>query len=198
MARSTLIGAAFGGVFVLLSFMPGVKYVTSNYKALFLVILIGWILAVNVGKNLVSDFDDLYSFGFEMFINYQSGDGFSARSNNSLFDMYNTIPSDIKTWLLGDAKWAEGNHYYKRVDAGYLRPLWYFGIIGMFFLFGYYMKVIHYVVYKGGVFYGKKFLPTVVLIAYVLILNYKGPVDLYFLLLPFVFCDKIFMAYDKN
>lgn len=188
MGRTTLIGGACGLLLIAYSLVKGR---VSFIKLIFAFAVTAGVAVFVVSKVMSSskyDFTLLSEFGFEMFINYLNGDGFDAHSNNAMRDMYDTIPSDLKTWIIGDAKWSEGDHYYKRVDTGYLRGLWYFGIVGLITLFIYYYKIIRYCVVRQRKFFGKTIIPFLAFMGYVLILNYKGPVDIYFYLLPYMYC----------
>ena len=191
MARATLVGALLGLFLILWGIVPRKYQKGKSLLAVFCVVIIAVLFYHSFKTNeAIKDFEDLTTFGFEMFINYKNGEGFTAHSNNRLLDMYNSIPSDIQTWLIGDGRWMEGDHYYKRVDTGYLRGLWYFGIVGLVCLFWYYYQSLKYLVYKTRVFYRKGLIPLLLFLLYVVVLNLKGPVDLFFLLIPFYFCDR--------
>lgn len=190
MGRSTMIGAFMGLGLIIYALIGGNR---NNHKLLISFVSTTFILYLTyvcILSSYTSDFEELAEFGFETFINYNSGQGFNAHSNERLADMYNTIPDNMKTWIIGDAKWSEGDHYYMRVDSGYLRGLWYFGILGLIALFYFYLKTIYYYVYKQKPFENKKTLVLICFALYVVVLNYKGPVDLFFLLLPFMYCTK--------
>ena len=61
--------------------------------------------------------------------------------------MWKTIPDNLKTWIIGDARYVDSVNggYYMHTDVGYLRVLWYGGVIGLFLylrqLFRYCRKV---------------------------------------------------------
>lgn len=189
MGRSTMIGGVIGLILISLSFSHDFSKTLKSLVATFISVSLVCFIYFGLASLISLNFEDLYKFGFEMFINYQNGDGFSAHSNEKLWMMYNTLPDDFATWLIGDAKWNEGDHYYMRVDPGYLRSLWYFGIVGLIALLWYFFRMICYVVVEKNVF-EKKMIPFMALSSYLLILYSKGPLDLYFYLLPFAFCDK--------
>lgn len=190
MGRTTIIGGAIGLALIALSFTQRRSGKTKTIISLAISLAVVFVVYSEFIASGSLDFDVLSEFGFEMFNNYQNGDGFSAHSNERLLDMYNTIPGDLMTWIIGDAKWSEGDHYYMRVDAGYLRGLWYFGIIGLVSLFWYYYRTVKYIIVEKLTFNGKKFIPMCAFIVYIAVLNGKGPTDLFFYIMPFVFCNK--------
>lgn len=190
MGRSTMIGAFIGFGLITYALIGGNR---NNHKLLISFVSATFFLYlayVCILSSYTSDYEELAEFGFETFINYNSGQGFHAHSNERLADMYNTIPDNLKTWIIGDAKWSEGDHYYKRVDTGYLRGLWYFGIVGLIALFYYYIKTIYYYIYQQKQFENKRYIVFLSFVVYTVVLNYKGPVDLILLLLPFMYCTK--------
>lgn len=82
-------------------------------------------------------------FAFEGMFNYFEKGEWSIASTNKLKTMY-VFPEILKTWLIGDGyfsnpaftdpyftgKVIEG--YYRGTDVGYLRFIFYFGLIGLF------------------------------------------------------------------
>lgn len=190
MGRTTSVGGIIGFSLIVLSFTQTFDSSIKTIAATAASLLIAYIVYAKLILSISWKFDVLYDFGFEMFNNYQSGDGLSVRSNEGLLDMYNIIPDHLGTWLIGDAKWEDGNHYYMRVDPGYLRGLWYFGLIGLTTLIWYFYKFIHHIIIERKLFNGKIIVPFLAFFIYVLFLNSKGPADLFFCLTPFIFCNK--------
>lgn len=112
-------------------------------------------------------FAKVYNFAFELFNNYEEGNGFRSTSTDVLLEMYN-IDISAKTFIFGDGKYSteEGN-YYKKTDVGYYRKILYFGVIGLslsillqYFLFG----------------NKKNKIETWILLALLLILELKGEI----------------------
>lgn len=80
-------------------------------------------------------------FGFEGFFSLWEKGMWEVQSNEILFEHMWTFPETLKTWLIGDGYGANpsGDPYYtgpdyhgfyKGTDIGYLRFLFYFGIVG--------------------------------------------------------------------
>ena len=83
-------------------------------------------------------------FAFEGFFNLVENGEYSVASNDTLKDMY-VFPDNLKTWIIGDGYfsnpyWSDANYiwqgqnrrgYYMGTDVGYLRFIFYFGVIGL-------------------------------------------------------------------
>lgn len=83
-------------------------------------------------------------FAFEGFFNLVETGHYSVASNDTLKDMY-VFPETLKTWIIGDGYfsnpyWSDPNYiwqgqnrrgYYMGTDVGYLRFIFYFGVIGL-------------------------------------------------------------------
>lgn len=78
-------------------------------------------------KNLDSDLQD---WAFSIFLTGED-DG----SAEHVKDWWTTTNFDIKTFLVGDARFTDPNDgYYKHVDVGYFREIFYGGIIGLYLI----------------------------------------------------------------
>jgi len=77
---------------------------------------------------------------------------------------------DFGTFILGTGRYSEANGaYYMDTDAGYMRVILYFGIIGFFLLL--FLQRLY--LYKE---YGSNRINRVVIIGFVLIMQIKGEV----------------------
>lgn len=97
-------------------------------------------------------FHDNIRFAFEGFFSIAEKGEWETHSNNILKNMI-VFPDNIKTWLIGDAYfdnpyWSDPYYvgprfhgYYMQTDIGYLRFIFYFGIIGLAFFIIYFVKV---------------------------------------------------------
>ena len=141
---------------------------------LFALIFIGIIICLP--SSLKSQLEDICNFAFELFIKYQNNGEVSSSSTDQLIDMYSILPSSLKTWIIGDGLWNDpkSSHYYMSTDIGYMRLIFYFGIIGlsMFMLFQYYS--IKYAIKKNK----NRRLPLFLLFLICIILNFKGITDI--------------------
>lgn len=142
-ARTTLIGLILGlGLFL---WQKRTTLLTYNLKILSIVIVLICVATIwvtylyNVNENVYR----LVRFGFEPFFNYFSGGEFATTSNQMLKNMY-VFPESLKTWIIGDGYFNNPNThdpyyvgesstfgYYMGTDVGYLRLIFYFGLIGL-------------------------------------------------------------------
>ena len=91
-------------------------------------------------------------FAFEGFFSIAEKGYWETNSNNILKNMI-VFPDNIKTWIIGDAYfdnpyWSDPYYvgpkfhgYYMQTDIGYLRFIFYFGLIGLIPFIAYFIKV---------------------------------------------------------
>ena len=91
------------------------------------------------------------------------------------------FPETIQTWIIGDGYWNNpyGSGYYMHTDVGYLRLIYYFGLVGLFVYLLMQVSII-----KNS-FEQKLLIYTIFL--YLLVLNLKGFTDLVSICLVFYF-----------
>lgn len=110
------------------------------------------------------DFRENIRFGFEGFFSLIEKGEWKVSSNEILKNML-VFPNNIKTWLIGDGYIIDPNEvdpyyvgpqwkgYYMGTDIGYLRFIFYFGLIGlvcfcMFFIYAAWCCMEKYKTYK--------------------------------------------------
>lgn len=133
MSRTTSIGAIVSLVYLLFSKMTFGWIVT--YKTMKL--LVGISLFVCLGLFIVfycyyniPAFKDYMEFGFQNFFNYGRSGEFTSNSTRNLMNMF-ILPDNFKTWIIGDAIFDIQGGFYMSTDIGYLRFIFYCGIIGL-------------------------------------------------------------------
>lgn len=125
---------------------------------------------------LQEDYGKIIDFGFEAFINLSENGELSTKSSDGLQEEHlKILPDDFKTYIIGDTKWMDGDHYYKGSDVGYTRLLFFFGIGGilLFLLYQYSVFSVLSTTYTNPIL--KKCFKFTFL--YVLILLIKGYTD---------------------
>lgn len=93
-------------------------------------------------------------FGFEGFFSLYEKGQWEVSSNNSLIWMLKNIkPENTRTWIIGDGYCGDPNNdpyyigsqpkggYYMGTDVGYMRFIFYFGILGTLVFMGYFYQV---------------------------------------------------------
>lgn len=93
----------------------------------------------------------LIHFGFEGFFSLFEKGTWEVSSNDKLMTMY-VFPDNLKTWIIGDGYFSNpyntdpfyigtrSGGYYMGTDVGYLRFIFYFGLIGLSAFIAFFMK----------------------------------------------------------
>lgn len=93
--------------------------------------------------NTSEQFNELMRFGFEGFFSLAETGEWMVASNETLESMI-VLPEDLETWIVGDGYFANQRNdvnylgdateggFYMGTDIGYLRFIFYFGLIGLF------------------------------------------------------------------
>lgn len=85
---------------------------------------------------LISTNEAAINWVFELFINYMDEGRFTSDSTNELKDMI-IFPNNLKTCFFGDGlAFTPTGGFYMDTDVGFLRSLFYWGILGSFIYYG--------------------------------------------------------------
>ena len=143
-ARTTLVGTIVGLVYLFIYISPFKLHISlATLKAWFwfLLEILIMILVVTALYNSDEKFKERTRFAFEGFFSIAEEGRWHTGSNDKLKSMY-VFPDNMETWIIGDGYFVnpagdlnylgeitEG--YYKDTDVGYLRFIFYFGLIGL-------------------------------------------------------------------
>lgn len=152
-SRTTTVGALMGIAYVVYVMMFGHMREGTWKKTAAVYLVSALVVAIPVVAyfyNVNYNFREELRFGFEGFFNLVENGKWEVHSNNVLESMV-VFPDNLKTWCLGDGffidttqdPWYVGptyKGYYMNTDIGYLRFIFYFGLIGlaiftMFFIY---------------------------------------------------------------
>lgn len=145
MSRTTSVGAIVALCYLFWRSRIFTLHLTLGMRRLY-----GWLTAVLLvaivgtayGYQTNPAFRANLRFGFEGFFSLVEKGRWDVHSNEILKNMY-VFPDNTKTWLIGDGYFENPNvaepyyvgpnwgGYYKGTDVGYLRFIYYFGIIGL-------------------------------------------------------------------
>lgn len=174
MARTTLVGTFFS---ILLLLIPNNYNLSlSKKKAGFLIglIIVPTVLLLAIYlfiPDIFKSLEYLIHFAFELFFNFFETGKLETTSSNATLRMFK-LPEHLKTWIIGDGRWVADNgiSYYMFTDIGYMRLLFYFGLLGTgsFFIYQ------HYIIKLA---FDNKVVPFLIF-SYFLVLNLKGFSDL--------------------
>ena len=183
-ARTTLIGFFISIIFFFFpekfSFITIVK-TFKKVLLLFLVLFVIFVLSGDFLKKIIIESSDnkMQKHALELFVNFFVSNKFETESTNDLKTMY-VYPDDLKTWIIGDGRFSaeDGIHYYKGTDVGYLRILFFMGLIGIsvFFFQKIYLFFSTIKLDKSISLDFKQFLFFLFIL--MIVLNFKGFVDL--------------------
>lgn len=119
--------------------------------SLFLPVIILVVIAVSY---MFATNPDAIDWAFEMFINMSNGE-IATASTDDLKTMWQVVPNNTRTWLLGDGMAQQENgSFYMEIDAGYLRSIFYWGLFGsvLYYFSNYkYYKIISRLVNKKDI-----------------------------------------------
>lgn len=145
-ARTTLVGSGIGLVYII--FMEIRRVGWSDPKdfqsslLVWIVLLVPVIPILTILYNSSPEFKDLMRFGFEGFFALFEKGEWDVASNSTLETMI-VWPDNFKTWVIGDGYFEnqrnDANYigdatelgYYMGTDIGYLRFIFYFGVVGL-------------------------------------------------------------------
>lgn len=176
--RTAVLGYAVGFIFYFVKYSSR-RIIKSIFKYSLFLLLIIIVLFVYINTDpFLSEIFMLYSnYAFQFYWNWLDGHGFEVSSLQSLERMYFLPPNE--NWLFGDGYYTSNSgDYYMSTDAGYMRYLLLFGVVGsLFFYLGF--LFISFVLYINI----KKFRLASVLVFLLILMgfifHYKGDVVLY-------------------
>lgn len=156
MSRTTIIGVAAALSYWLWESISGNKNGFKLLKSCGIMLLIG-IPIIIIAYNINYTFYSKFRFGFEGFFNLIEHGEWHTSSNDKLQTMY-VFPDNLKTWLIGDGYFEDVSkdpyyigynwlYFYMGTDVGYLRFIFYFGIIGLFAFCLFFIKCATYLIW---------------------------------------------------
>ncbi|WP_291051438.1 MULTISPECIES: hypothetical protein [unclassified Empedobacter] len=191
-ARTTVIGFCLSMLLYFNPFQKKIKIKTKDKWKLiaYFILLLFLVYFVNISlfHSDNSKFNQLFDFGFDLFINFFETGNANSASLNQMNEMY-IWPTELETYVIGDGRFmgVGSDYYYKGTDIGWIRLLYYFGIPGtvIYFITHYFIirkSIKRYPIYKVTFW---------MLLIYFFILNFKGFSDIIFLIIPFLLTINI-------
>lgn len=143
-ARTTIVGVGLSLLYAISTFRPErvSRSMFRVIRALMLILLMTIPIVVHL-YNSSPQFHELSRFAFEGFFSLAETGEWEIDSNEKLKSMI-VFPDNFKTWFIGDGYFSNpyysdplyvGSYiggYYMGTDIGYLRFIFYFGLIGLF------------------------------------------------------------------
>jgi hypothetical protein len=207
-SRTTLIGIAIAfGYLMWTTFIHLRNLKANNLRAWrwLIVVLIVCLPVIVYSYQTNSRIHKNIRFGFEGFFSLAEKGRWEVSSNDRLKNMY-VYPQALKTWLIGDGYFANpkstdpnyigtnSEGFYMSTDVGYLRFIFYFGVIGL-------MGISFFIIKSGdyciGIFPDYKLL-FLMLLAVNFIVWFKVSTDI-FLVFALILCaSQKTMGGDKE
>ena len=187
MARTTIVGALMALAMLLYNVLRNNIRINTLFSifsfTIFVIIFISYFTTY-----LSEDFDTIIKFGFQMFISKQETGEMHVDSWDSMVSMYR-FPSEFTTWIIGDGRWMNDSKdgFYMATDIGFIRMIYYFGIIGLLSYLFLHFHLFRIICYNDRT-WGKSLL--LLLFMFVCIINCKGFVDILQCLFLFYFCEE--------
>lgn len=132
MSRTTSIGAIVSLVYLLfnkISFGSVISYRAMKVFVGSLAFVFVVSLLLIYCYNNIPIFREYMEFGFQNFFNYSRTGEFTSNSTENLKGMF-ILPDNLKTWIIGDALFDVPGGFYMATDVGYLRFIFYCGLVG--------------------------------------------------------------------
>lgn len=157
-ARTTYVGVVISIMFLICRYLPNILKTPLGAFRILSVILSIVIFLVPFLVYLYNTDPQVHKmlrFAFEGFFNLAETGQWSIASNEFLKTMY-VFPDNIKTWIIGDGYFNNPINvdpyyvgeitggYYMGTDVGYLRFIFYFGIVGLLAFILFFIKVTQY------------------------------------------------------
>lgn len=134
-ARTTYVGMILGMAYIVYRtgiWKRQIKYSDLRFWRVMIGILFVLVLVCIYFYNNSPGFREWFRFGFEGFVSLVETGEWRSSSTEILQSMV-VFPDSLKTWIIGDGYMADPitGTYYKVTDIGYLRFIFYCGIIGL-------------------------------------------------------------------
>jgi hypothetical protein len=165
-------------------FLNGRKNIFLSCKEIiYFFSLISIIVMIVILYLLFTDNEKIINWAFELFLNIGNNGTLETDSTNDLQEMY-LFPDNVKTWLIGDGRSTDDGYsgFYMKTDVGYIRSLFYWGLIGC--IIYYFIQYKFYEILKNMApnVYIRKYLLIILLWFYIYNLKEFWSVDQYFIL----------------
>lgn len=198
-ARTTSIGLIIGFIYYLIYNFINLKIkISSLFNNIFSILIFTFFISMLpffISDEIKLKLYNSFNYAFELVINIIDGNGIRTASTEELKDMY-VFPNNIQTYLIGEGKMflSDNISFYMDTDVGYLRLIYFFGIIGLLlYILLQIVPLVLMILNSKITFF--KYLSFLSIILF-LILMFKGLTDLYYIFALFYFINHYFFK-DK-
>lgn len=142
---------------------------------------------------ILEDNNYTLEWAFELFSSLNDTGQIETKSTDGLKEMWKILPESTNTWIFGDGKISD---YYKDTDVGYLRSIFYWGIVGS--LVYYLSKIWCYDIVRKSTndSYLRQFFLLILIIMFVYNVKDFWNLDIYYILF---LCSMVFFnTHDES
>ena len=201
-SRTTTVGVVIGIGIIIYSYLFSTTRNSEITVPMFTLFLLGY-LVVTVAFHTSPSFNNYFRFGFEGFFNLFENGQWETHSNNILESMYR-FPYALHTWLIGDGYFKNPGYdpyyigyawkgFYMGTDVGYLRFLYYSGLLGLILFSLYFIQIGRYCAQSLPKY--KYMIWTLVAINFIGWLKVSS--DIFMILVPFIILSCLHVP-NKN
>ncbi|WP_168397815.1 hypothetical protein [Acinetobacter indicus] len=194
--RTAVIGLICGFLYLFINF--------KNIRAFYTLITISFLLfstlyfLLGVDRQLIENqtLGYFYSYSMEPILNYMNQGELSSTSTDALHAMY--FPLTEQQFLIGDGRYMDGQSYYMKTDAGYMRFALFYGVVFSSILYFYFV----YFLMRVSLLDKKYFWLLIFFIIMSFIFHYKGETVLFavsygkllFLIVFYIYLKLMYLA----
>ena len=137
--------------------------------------------------NYVPEVQDQIRFAFEGFFNWIEKGKWSTSSTTTLSEDFYRWPTDMETWVMGDGYFVDPEKpgFYKKIDMGYLRFIYYSGIVGLLFFISFLICSVYLCIYNMKSY--KSLILLLILLQFIVWL--KVSTDIFYIFATFICCS---------
>lgn len=140
-ARTTIVGVILSLIYGCIMLIRHPHYIDKSFYKWAIGIIMIVLPATVIAYNTNSQIHNHIRFGFELFFNVIETGRWESNTTDILKSMV-VYPETLKTWIIGDGFFGSTNidpyyvgttynGFYMKTDIGYLRFIYYFGLLGL-------------------------------------------------------------------
>ena len=171
--RTAIIGLICGFLYLLVNFKNLRSFYTLIGASFLLFSLLYFLLSIDQQSIENQALGYFYSYSMEPILNYMNQGELSSTSTDALHAMY--FPLTEQQFLIGDGRYTDGQSYYMKTDAGYMRFALFYGVVFSSILYFYFV----YFLMRVSLLDKKYFWLLIFFIIMSFIFHYKGEVVLF-------------------
>lgn len=138
--RTSLVGIGFGFIYLLACRKAAKDKFRALLRIMAMVMVLAFMALIFLPKDTLDlVLERLLPWVFDLFIKYfETGNADNSYAFHAVNDFYRNVSITPQEWWIGAGRYfASNGTYYKEVDAGYLRQILYWGLLGSIVSTGY-------------------------------------------------------------